>query len=207
MNVLVYDVPCAVARLVRAILRSLGHRVSLAPDGPEAATKLRTSLFDAVVLGPAGAPESLARLLENEFSAIPVVLAGVPFAVPPAGQVAAVLPAPLSPVQLVGTFRRLQRAREERLRKLSVELECGDGLAIACRLAEFSPETLVLAGESDEFHRYLESSPGHLQARVAGRRLAGDVLAVEADPVRRTHRVAVRVSPEGVREVLLGLLP
>ncbi|MFN3486751.1 MAG: hypothetical protein ACK44W_14890, partial [Planctomycetota bacterium] len=71
MNVLVYDVAGAVARLVRAILRSLGHRVSLAADEQDAATKLCTSLFDAVVLGPAGAPENLARLLENELSAIP----------------------------------------------------------------------------------------------------------------------------------------
>lgn len=206
MNVLVYDAPASVAHLVRALLRSLGHRVSLAADAEDATLKLRTALFDAVVLGPAGAPEALAALLEGELSGTPVVLAGVPVAVPPAGQVAAVLPAPLSPLRLAETFRRLERAREERVRKLPVELEAGEGLTIACRLAALSAETMVLAGESDEFHRYFEGSPRHVRARVAGRPLAGDVQAVETDAARRLRRVAVRVPPEGAREVLSGLL-
>jgi CheY-like chemotaxis protein len=206
MNVLVYDAPASVAHLVRALLRSLGHRVSLAADADDAALKLRTALFDAVVFGPAGAPETLARFLEQEMPGVPVVLAGVPVAVPAAGQVAAVLPAPLSPLKLADTFRRLERLRQERVRKLPVELEAGEGLTIACRLAELSPETLVLAGESDEFHRHFEGAPRHVRARVAGRLLAGDVRTVETDPARRLRRVAVQVDPGGMREVLSELL-
>jgi hypothetical protein len=62
----------------------------------ETVEKLSTSIFDALVIGPAGAPRELADHLEEQYPNLPVILAGMDVAVPAAGQVAGIFPAPLS---------------------------------------------------------------------------------------------------------------
>lgn len=166
---------------------------------------LTTSLFDALVIGPGGAPEEFANFVQEEFPGLPIVLAGVPVAVPPAGQIAAVLPAPLSARKLVGAFLRLEREREARVRGLPVQV-AADGLAIACRLANLTPESMLLCGESDDFHRYFEAGPARVDAVVAGLPLSGQVVESEVEGPLRLRRVAVKLEGESARDILVGLL-
>jgi hypothetical protein len=205
MNVLVHDIPSTVAFFVRSVLRSHGHRVALSEGAEDAAFKLDTAIFDAVVFGPQGPSRQLADFVQRQFPQMPVVLAGVPVEVEPAGQVAAVLPAPLSARRLEIAFRRLQRRREDLLRSLPVEV-AAEGLAIACGLADLTPDTLVLAGDSDEFHRYFGAGPARVRAVVGGSPLEGPVAANETDPTRRRRRVDVRLEEGSAREVLKKLL-
>jgi hypothetical protein len=205
MNVLVYEAPSAVAHFVRSVLRARRHRVSISEDAEDAVRKLQTALFDAAVFGPSGAPEALADFIQRELPQMPVVLAGVAAAVPAEGQVAAVLPAPLSAERLLAAFRRLERRRALRLSGLPVQL-AGEGVAIACRLADLTAESLVLAGESDEFHRYFGAGPRRVDAWVDGTAVSGDVASVDTDPVRRERRVGVRLEAAGARDLLVKLL-
>jgi CheY-like chemotaxis protein len=205
MNVLVYDSPITVAHFIRALLLPQNHRVAFATDATEAALKLETALFDALVIGPAGAPQELADHVQREFPQLPVVLAGTARAAEAMGQVAAVLPAPLSAQKTLSTFVRLDRARENRIRQLPVEVSA-EGLAIACRLADLTPETMLLAGESDEFHRYFGGGPRRIQALVAGTPVVGDVAWNENNVPHRLRRVGVRLEGSGARAVLAGLL-
>ncbi len=205
MNVLVYDSPVTVAHFIKALLLPLAHRVAFATDATEAALKLDTALFDALVIGPAGAPRELADRVQQEYPQMPVVLAGVPCATDPAGQVAAVLPAPLSAQKILSTFARLDREREGRIRQLPVEV-AADGVPIACRLADLTAETMQIAGESDEFHRYFGSSPRRVQALVAGTPLVGDVTWSENNVPHRLRRVGLRLEGSGARDVLVKLL-
>lgn len=205
MNVLIFDAPVRVGHLARSLLRSLGHRVSLSDDPDDAKAKLNTSLFDAVAIGPAGAPEELAEFLETEFPRLPVVLAGAPVEVPPQGPVVAVLREPLSPRRLASAFRRIEADRRRRLADLPVTL-AAEGLSIACRLAELTPESMVLAGDSDAFRAYFGASPRRVQALVSDTRVEGDVLASDARAFRRVSRVDVRVDGPGARTVLTHLL-
>ena len=205
MNVLVFDAPVSVAHVVKSLLLSRGHRAAVCSDPEEAARMLSTALFDALVIGPAGAPEAFAEFVQDELPQLPIVLAGVPVDVPPAGQIAAVLPAPLSARRLLAAFARLERERAERFRRLPVAI-AADGLAIACRLADLTPETMLLCGESDEFHRYFQASPGRVEALVAGTPLAGEVTRTEVESPLRLRRVALRLEGERAREVLASLL-
>jgi len=205
MNVLVFDAPASVVHFVRSVLRARGHRVSTSEDPEDAARKLDTALFDAAVFGPSGAPESLADLVQREFPQLPVVLAGVSVAVPVQGQVAGVLPAPLSADRLLAAFRRLERDREGRIASLPVRI-AAEGVDIACRLADLTPETMVLAGESDEFHRHFVTGPSRVRAHVAGTAVAGDVASVDKDTLRRECRVDVRLEKHSARQLLVKLL-
>lgn len=205
MNILVFDAPSAVGHLVRSLLRSLGHRVALSRDAGEAEAKLNTALFDAAVLGPGGAPPELAELLEREFPKLPLVLAGVPVEIPAGGPIAAVLLEPLSARRLGRTFHRLERDRRERIARLPVTV-AADGASIACRLADLTPEVMVLAGESDEFQRYFDGNPRRVDALVSGAPLRGEVLATDRGEFRRVSRVDVRVEGPAARVVLAQLL-
>ncbi|HEX7900427.1 MAG TPA: hypothetical protein VF950_21845 [Planctomycetota bacterium] len=206
MNVLIFDSPVSVAHVARSILLSRGHRAAVASDAEAAARMLTTSLFDVLIIGPGGAPEEFANFIQDEFPQLPIVLAGVPVAVPPGGQIAAVLPAPLSARKLVGAFIRLEREREARVRGIPVQI-AGDGLAIACRLADLTPESMLLCGESDEFNRYFEASPARVDALVAGRPLSGQVVETDLDTGHvRLLRVAVKLEGESARDILAGLL-
>ena len=205
MNVLVYDDAAGVASVVKSLLLARGHRVAVARDPEEAARMLATSLLDVLVFGPAGAPEEFVLFVQEEFPQLPVVLAGVPVAVPADGAVAAVLPAPLSARRLLTAFARLERERAERLRSLPVTL-AGDGVSIACRLADLTPETMMICGESDEFHRHFDDSPARLEALVAGRAVRGEVTSTQVEGPLRLRRVAVKIEGEGAREVLASLL-
>ncbi len=205
MNVLIYDAPVTLAHFVKSALLSQGHRAAISSDPEDAALKLSTSLFDAMVFGPGAAPRELADFVQGEFPNLPIVLAGVPVAIPACGQVAAVLPAPLSAHRLLMAFRRLRQERQERIERLPVQL-AAEGLAIACRLADITPESMILAGESDAFHRHFETHPTHVQALVAGRSLGGEVAQIRRDLPRQMSRVDVRLSEGGAREVLAALV-
>ena len=205
MNVLVYDSPVSIARLVRSLLRPQGHRVSISTEPSDALEKLATSLFDALVIGPEGAPLELAEILERDFPNLPVILAGVEVEVPPSGQVAAVFPAPLSARRLLATIARLDQQRLEQIRALPVQLAV-DGLSISCRLADLTPETMVLAGESDEFQNYFSASPRRVEARVGGVELGGEVASIQNDLPRHVRQVGVRLEGSQAREILAALL-
>jgi len=205
MNVLVYDSPVSIARLVRSVLRAHGHRVSISDEPSDAMEKLATTLFDALVIGPTGAPQDLAERLEREFPGLPLILAGVEVAVPAAGQVAAVFPAPLSPRRLIAAFARLDQERLRQIRSLPVRLAV-EGLSISCTLADLTPETMVLAGESDEFQKYFGSSPRRVEALVSGVLLAGEVASIDSDLPRHVRKVDVRLEGSQAREILASLL-
>jgi CheY-like chemotaxis protein len=205
MNVLVFDDARGVASVVKSLLLARGHRVAVASDPEEAARMLATSLIDVLVFGPTGAPEEFAAFVQDEFPQLPVVLAGVPVAVPADGPVAAVLPAPLSARRLLSAFARLERDRAERLRSLPVVV-AADGVSIACRLADLTPETMLICGESDEFHRHFDDAPARLEATVAGTAVHGAVTSSAIEGPLRLRRVAVKIEGEGAREVLAALL-
>jgi hypothetical protein len=205
MNVLVFDSPPCLATLVRSTLRPQGHRVSISSEPTEAELKLRRQIFDAVVIGPSGAPQELAAFLESELPNLPVILAGVEVAVPSAGQVVAVLPAPLSPKKLLSTFARLERVRLEQIHALPVEVAI-DGLRVSCRLADLTPETMVLSGESDAFQNYFGGSPLWVEAIISGIPLEGTVSDVDGDGPGRVRRVGVRLQGEVARPILTNLL-
>lgn len=205
MNVLVYDSPVSIARFVRSVLRAQGHHVSISEEPSGALEKLATTLFDALVIGPTGAPRELAEFLEREFPGLPVILAGVEVAVPATGQVAAVFPAPLSPRSLIAAFARLDRQRREQIRSLPVRL-AAEGLSISCTLAALTPETMVLSGESDEFQKYFGSSPSRVEALVSGVPLGGEVASIDTDLSRRVRKVDVRLEGGQARQILASLL-
>lgn len=205
MNVLVYDSPVSIANFVRSLLRSQGHRVSISNEPVDALEKLDTTLFDSLVIGPAGAPEELATYLEQEYPGLPVVLAGVEVAVPAAGQVAAVFPAPLSGRRLLSAFARLDQQRRKQIRQLPVQLDA-EGLSIACKLADLTADSMALAGESDEFQKYFGASPRRVDAVVSGIPLGGDVVSIDNDLPRHVRQVDVKLSGSEARQILASLL-
>lgn len=205
MNVLVFEPRTQLAPFIRSVLRAAGHRVAVSQDPVEAALKLDTGLFDALVFGPAGAPQDLAEHIQAEFPRLPIVLAGVPEGAPASGQVVAVLPAPLSSTSLVKAFRSIGRRWRERLGELPVEV-AADGLSIACRLADLSPGMMVIAGESDEFHRHFSGATGRVSARVGDLPVDGEVAGTETDIPRRLRRVNLKLEETSGRELLVRLL-
>lgn len=205
MNVLVFDSPVCVSHVVKSLLLARGHRAAVCADPEEGARMLTTSLFDVLVIGPGGAPEEFANFVQEEFPQLPIVLAGVPVAIPAGGQIAAVLPAPLSARRFVSAFLRLERERHERVRRLPVQL-AADGLSIACRLGDLTTDAMFLCGESDEFNRYFDASPSRVEALVAGTPLQGEVTASDVEGPLRTRRVAVKLEGGRAREILAQLL-
>jgi hypothetical protein len=207
MNVLIYDAPMSVCHLVKSLLLTQKHRAAISTEPEDAILKLETGLFDILVFGPGGAPAEMAEHVENEFPNLPVVLAGVPVQVPCAGQVAAVIPSPLSAQRLVNAFIRIDRWRHQRLRELPCQLAGQDGVSVLCRLADLSADSLVVAGEADDFLRHFGSSmPRRIQARVADTILAGEVTREETDSIQRLRRVAVKLDGDQAREILVKLL-
>ena len=205
MNVLIYDSPLSIARFVRSVLRAQDHRVSISDKPVDARSKLETSLFDALVIGPSGAPREIAEFLEIEFPALPVILAGVEVAVPAAGQVAAVFPAPLSARRLAAAFARLDRQRHDQIRTLPTRLAV-EGISISCTLADLTLDTMALAGESDQFQRYFESAPRRVEAIVSGIALGGEVASIQNDFPRHVRQVQVKLDGSGARDILAALL-
>lgn len=204
MNILILDISAAIVHFARSVLRAQGHRVALAADAADAVRKTATDLIDALLLGPGGAPRELADFIERECPHLPVVVAGVHVEAAPSGRVAAALPAPLSSDRLVRAFRRIERARKERIERAPVEL-AADGVSIACRLADLTPERFVIAGDSDEFRRWFAASPSTVQAVISGRPFSGVVDFAESLPPL-AGRVGVRLEGGGGRELLAALL-
>ena len=205
MNILVYESPLTLASFIRSVLRAKGYRVAVSSEPEEAILKMDTGLFDALVFGPSGAPEDLADYVQTEFSQLPIVLAGVPADAPAQGQVVAVLPAPLSAHRLLAAFRKIAHRRQRKLSELSVELGA-EGVCLSCRLAELTPESMVIAGESDEFARYFGSRPRRVTARIGDTCLEGEIAGTDTALPRRVNRVNVRLDGAGAREVLLKLI-
>ncbi|MBI4565101.1 MAG: hypothetical protein HY716_10460 [Planctomycetes bacterium] len=109
MNLLVYDHPPSVGRLLRSVLTGLRYRVSLSETPEDAIRKLDTGLFDALILGVDGAPTMLADHLESEWPTLPILLAGVAKPVPREDPIVAVLPRPLRITELYRSLRELER--------------------------------------------------------------------------------------------------
>jgi hypothetical protein len=207
MNVLIYDAPNTVCHLVKSLLLTQKHRAAISAEPEDAILKLETGLFDILVFGPGGAPVEMAEHVEREFPNLPVVLAGVPINVPCAGQVAAVIPSPISAQRLVNAFIRIDRWRQQRLRQLPCQIAGQDGVSVLCRLADLSPESFIVAGEADEFMRHFGSSmPRRVEARVGDTVLSGEVTREETDTIQRLRRVAVKIEGDRAREVLVKLL-
>jgi hypothetical protein len=207
MNVLIYDAPKTVCHLVKSLLLTQRHRAAISTEPEDAILKLETGLFDILVFGPGGAPADMAEHIETNFPSLPVVLAGVPVQVPCIGQVAAVIPSPISAQRLVNAFIRIDRWRQQRLRELPCKLAGQDGVAVLCRLADLSSDQIVIAGEADEFTRHFGSSmPRRIEAMIGDRLLAGEVTRDESDGVQRLRRVAVKLEGDCARDLLISLL-
>jgi hypothetical protein len=207
MNVLIYDAPKTVCHLIKSLLLTQKHRAAISTEPKDAILKIETGIFDILVFGPAGGPAEMVDHIEREFPGLPVVLAGLPVHVPCLGQVAAVIPAPISAQRLINAFVRIDRLRQERLRRLTCHLAIPDGVSVACRLAELTPDSLVIAGESDEFLRVFGSAmPRRIEALISDTVLSGEVTREETDTTRRLRSVAVKLEGEGARGVLRKLL-
>jgi len=207
MNVLIYDAPKTVCHLVKSLLLTQKHRAAISVEPEDAILKLETGLFDILVFGPSGAPAEMAEHIETNFPNLPVVLAGVPVQVPCAGQVAAVIPSPISAQRLVNAFIRIDRWRHQRMRQIPCQLAGQDGVSVLCRLADLSADSLVVAGESDEFLRHFGTAmPRRIDARVGDTVLSGEVTREETDSVQRLRRVAVKLEGDGARGILMSLL-
>lgn len=207
MNVLIFDAPKSVCHLVKSLLLTQRHRAAISGDPVDAILKLETGIFDILIFGPEGAPPELADHVEREFPGLPVVLAGVPQTVPCIGQIAAVLPSPISAQRLINAFIRIDRWRAKRLGEIPCQIAGQDGVSIACRLADLSPESVVIAGESDDFLRHFgPSMPRRIDTRIGSTLLSGDVLRDENDAVRRVRKVSIRTTEDTVRPLLLQLL-
>jgi hypothetical protein len=121
--------------------------------------------------------------------------------------VAAVIPSPISAQRLINAFIRIDRWRHDRLRKLPCQLAGQDGVSVLCRLADLSIDSLVVAGEADEFLRHFGSSmPRRIEALVGSTMLSGEVTREETDTVQRLRRVAVKIEGDGARGILMSLL-
>ncbi|MBV8882338.1 MAG: hypothetical protein JO332_20445, partial [Planctomycetaceae bacterium] len=190
MNVLIYDAPMSVCHLVKSLLLTQRHRAAISSEPEDAILKLETGLFDILVFGPSGAPAEMAEHVEREFPNLPVVLAGVPVQVPCAGQVAAVIPSPISAQRLVNAFIRIDRWRQSRLRQLPCQVAAQEGVSVLCRLADLSADAFTISGEADEFLRHFGSSmPRRIEALVGGTMLSGEVTREETDNTTRLRRV------------------
>ncbi len=205
MNVLIYDTFPGIAHLASSVLRAQGCRVSVTTDPQEARRRLSTSLFDAMVLGPSGAPCDLADFIEEEFPSLPLILAGVPNEMEPSGQISAVLAAPLSAEKLASAFRLLAHRRRERLMRLPAEVS-NDGVTISCRLADLDEETLVLAGESEEFHSCFGRVPRRVRISILDMPIDGEATRTERLGFQRTRRVDIQLDQGAARGLYSRLM-
>jgi hypothetical protein len=203
MNLLVYDDQNVIAHLVRAALCGRHHRVSLSADPAEAQLKLDTGLFDAIIIGPGGAPQELADHVEQEWPALPIILAGMPGEAPVVDPIIAVLKAPLSLADLNEAVRKLENKEAADRRKMfdmPVDVIAGEK-RLACRVVIAGKDTLFLERrlvEGDTFSDTLPPEPyvtvSRGTAAVRGSvafvdRAAGGVkyLGVRLDPEATAH--------------------
>lgn len=203
MNILIYDPPPGIGHFAASVLRGHGHRVALTSDAEEARRRIDTGLFDVLILGPSGAPEDLAAFLEHECPGLPIILAGVPAEQRPAGQLAAILAAPLSAERLISAVRRLEHRRNQRLCRFPVSVQA-EGLSLSCRLADLDGNTIVLAGESDEFHRHFGGGPRRVRISVLSLPLDGEAAPTEGGPGQEC-RLRIRLDPDPARELVTRL--
>jgi hypothetical protein len=146
MNILVYDDRNAIATVVRAALAGRRHRVSTSSDPDDASLKLETGLFDALVIGPGGAPRDLADYIEAEWPAMPIILAGMACEVPVADPIVAVLRAPLRIDDLAGAVRKLENKEAADRRKMfdmPIDVIAGER-RLACRVVISGRDSLFL---------------------------------------------------------------
>lgn len=142
MNVLVFDTARSIARLTRSLLLAQGHRVSLSDDSDDACRKIETTLFDLVLIGPAGAPREFAEFLDEMFAELPVILAGVELEIPPQGRVRAVVPKPLNASRLLSAVENIAR-RLAATAAQTVEIFAG-GDRVLCLATRFSGAAMLL---------------------------------------------------------------
>ena len=146
MNILVFDDRNAITHVVRAALAGGRHRVSISTTAEDARLKVDTALFDALVIGPGGAPRELADHVEKEWPALPLVLAGVSGDVPVADPIVAVLKAPLRIEALIGAVRKLESREAAGRRKIydmPLDVIAGER-RLRCRVVLAGKETLLL---------------------------------------------------------------
>ena len=116
-----------------------------------------------------------------------------------------VLDAPLSARRLISAVRRMEANRRSRIEKMPAEV-AEENLSIACRLADLTANTLVLCGESDEFRRWVGTSPARVQALIAGTPLQGDVTSTGTSRFQHTPQVGIRLRDGAARPLLAQLL-
>lgn len=219
MNILVFDAGGSIGALVRAGLAGCGHRISLESDGGDARLKLETALFDALVVGPGGMIEELASYVEAEWPAMPVVLAGMPQEAPPAGQVAAVLAAPLCVERLRAAVRKIENRLAADARKtydMPVDVIAGEQ-RLACRVVRFVRGSVLIevgaqAGEglpSEAFPgrpaREATAKEGEVACEERSLAITRGSVRVEGDVAFRDRGlIAVRMAPESLSQLALS---
>ncbi|HTF56293.1 MAG TPA: hypothetical protein VK661_03420 [Planctomycetota bacterium] len=202
MNILVYDDPRTLGHLVRAALAGRRHRASIACSAEEARRKLETGLFDALVIGPSGAPRELADLLESDWPDLPLVLAGVERAVPCAGPIAAVLTKPIHLQALRAAVRALEARIPAKASEIEAELVAA-GVRIPGRLVgrgrgsllfEPASETAIAAGAC-------------VTVRCAGSDLDADLVFADAAPRGGSRYLGIRVGDAAAFEKFVSSQP
>lgn len=180
MNVLVFDTVRSIARLTRSLLLAQGHRVSISGDSEDACRKIETTLFDLVVIGPAGAPREFAEFLDEKFADLPVILAGVEIEIPPQGRVRAVVPNPLNAARFVSAVEKVARSLAESASQ-PVEIFAG-GDRVLCLATRFSGAAMLLEPGPDvlpeRFTTFFREHP-RVEAAVDAERRPADVAFAE----------------------------
>lgn len=185
MNLLAYDESRTLLHFARSVLLGLGERVSISVEPADARSKLDTGLFDAILIGPSGAPREFAEHLDAAFPELPVIVLGVPHAVEPAGRIRAVLERPLSVSRLVSAVLRLRHERVEAPAAAWPVIVAAGGDRIECRATRLAGASLLLEPVPDraaaDFGAFFSRhAGGRIAAESGGRSIAGEVAFAES---------------------------
>jgi len=162
MNFLIYDEQDSLSVLVRSVISGAGHAASLSTDTSDALLKLRTALFDAVVIGPGGAPAKLARHLDEEMPHLPILLLGVDGEIPQMDRIHAALPSPVNLGALAAAARRLENASGMTAPSGMPVSISFDGLQVLCEAERVTRGGMIVRhqGLTEDFHSFFRSAGG-----------------------------------------------
>ena len=196
MNFLIYDEPRALSELVRSVIVSSGHRVSISSEPRDAILRLDTGLFDAVVVGPGGTHREVADYLNEEMLHLPVILLGRDEATPGMDRIHAVLASPLNLGAFVAAVRRIESVEESGVSGVPVSIRFEDG-TLGCTADRVTRRGMILepSGSREEFHGFFAPAHGREFTAVFGEErdnvFSGRVKYVERGPALRVRLVGV----------------
>lgn len=197
MNALVYDESGTLVHFVRSLLLGLRHRVSISLEPSDAISKLETSLFDLIVIGPRGAPRGLADRIERETPGVPLILAGTETEIAPAGRIHAAIPRPIRPSRMVSAVERIARLAPP-CEEWPAWVAAG-GDRVACRATKLAQAAMMLesfAESEQDFARFF-SVHDRRPIEASVRRGEIETRFAAAVAFAERGRVAVHISTGG----------